>query len=396
MRIAVAYDCLFPWSTGGGERLYRGLAEQFATAGHQVTYLTRRQWADGDEPDLPGVQVLAVSGPTDLYDDQGRRRLPPAVRFAADLLGHLLRRRGHYDAVLVSALPVLNVLAVRAALAGRRTPVVADWLEVWRPDQWREYSGPVVGRVAAVLQRIGIRLSPVASCHARVVAHRLTALGLRGEPLLSPGLLQDAVTVTPALEPPDPPVLVFVGRHIPDKRVETIPAALDHARRAVPGLRARILGEGQQREAVRAEVERLGLRDVVELPGFVNQTVLDDAVRSASCLVNPSAREGYGLVVVEACAAGTPVVLVVGEDNAAVELVDEGVNGFVAMSTSPQDLGDAVVGAVQGGAALRRSTLAWYERAARERTVAATARGLLAVLTGPRAERLAGRRAHRR
>lgn len=383
MRIAVAYDCLFPWSTGGGERQYRGFAEQFVAEGHQVTYLTRRQWADGDEPDLPGVQVVPISGPSELYDDQGRRRLPPAVRYAADLLRHLLRRRGRYDAVLVSALPVLNVLAVRAALAGRRTPVVADWLEVWRPDQWREYSGPVVGRVAAVLQRVGIRLSPAASCHSRAVADRLTAFGLRSRPVLSPGLIQHAVPVVASIEPPDPPVLVFVGRHIPDKRVETIPAALAHARQAVPDLRARILGEGRQRPAVRAEVERLGLQDVVELPGFVSQSALDDAVRSASCLVNPSAREGYGLVVVEACAAGTPVVLVAAEDNAAVELVDEGVNGFVAVSTSPHDLGDAVVAAVQGGAALRRSTLDWYERAARERTMAATARGLLAVLTGP-------------
>ena len=47
-------------------------------------------------------------------------------------------------------------------------------------------------------------------------------------------------------------------------------------------------------------------------------------------LVNPSAREGFGLVVAEAAADGTPSVVVAGEDNAAAELVIDGVNGFVA------------------------------------------------------------------
>ena len=54
MRIAVAYDCLFPWSKGGGERLYRTFAEEFAAGGHEVTYLTRRQW-DGEPPQVEGM-----------------------------------------------------------------------------------------------------------------------------------------------------------------------------------------------------------------------------------------------------------------------------------------------------------------------------------------------------
>ena len=48
------------------------------------------------------------------------------------------------------------------------------------------------------------------------------------------------------------------------------------------------------------------------------------------CLVLPSRREGYGLVVIEAAAHGTPSVVVADPDNAAVELVTEGVNGFIA------------------------------------------------------------------
>ncbi len=64
----------------------------------------------------------------------------------------------------------------------------------------------------------------------------------------------------------------------------------------------------------------------------------------------PSRREGYGLVVIEAASRGTPSVVVAGPDNAAVELVDDGVNGFVAASASPEDLAAAIVRVSDGGA----------------------------------------------
>ena len=47
MKILVVYDCLFPHTIGGAERWYRNLAERLAGEGHDVTYLTLRQWERG-------------------------------------------------------------------------------------------------------------------------------------------------------------------------------------------------------------------------------------------------------------------------------------------------------------------------------------------------------------
>jgi len=124
-------------------------------------------------------------------------------------------------------------------------------------------------------------------------------------------------------------------------------------------------------------VVRCGLAEVIELPGFVSEAVLEATVLEAAVFVNPSRREGYGLVVVEASAAGTPVVLVEAEDNAAIELVEPGVNGFVASSTAPAVLGSAIVAAVQGGSALRVRTREWFEVAAEQRTAELAARQIL-------------------
>lgn len=386
MRIAVAYDCLFPWSKGGGERLYRTFADEFAAAGHEVSYLTRQQW-DGDAPLIDGIRVEAVSRGRELYDQNGVRRLGPAISFSRGLFTHLLRNRRAYDAVLVSALPSINVPAVRAALAGTKVVVSVDWLEVWRPDQWREYSGPVIGRVATLLQRLSAKLSPISTCHSQLTARRLRQSGLRGDPLISPGLIDVASPVEPLLSRTSPPEVIYIGRHIADKRVETLPAAIARAREQIPELTATIFGAGPAQEAVRAEVNRLGLQDVVNMAGFVSQEELHKGIRAAACLVNPSAREGYGLVVVESCAAGTPVVLVDGDDNASIELVEDGVNGKVAASTAPNDLGTAIIEVVSAGEPLRKTTHAWFSEASRTKTIRATARRILA-----RLEEAAGRR----
>ena len=379
MRIAVAFDCLFPWSKGGGERQYRTFAEEFAAAGHEVTYLTRQQW-DGDPPEVDGMTVKVISHDRELYDENGVRQLGPALRFGRGLFTHLRRNRHAYDAILLSATPATNVLAVRAALAGTRTVVAVDWLEVWRATQWREYSGPVVGRVANLLQWLAIRLSPVATCHSRFTAERLRERGVRAEPVISPGLIDSDGTTEPTLVIPEPPRVIFIGRHIPDKRVESLPAAIAYAREQVPDLTATIFGEGPTRDAVLAEVDRLGLGDVVSLPGFVGQDELDEGIRTAACLVNPSGREGYGLVVVESAAAGTPVVLVAGDDNASVELVENGVNGQIAQSTAPDSLGAAIVEVVTAGEPMRKTTHAWFTEASRTRTIRLAARQIAARL----------------
>jgi glycosyltransferase involved in cell wall biosynthesis len=168
---------------------------------------------------------------------------------------------------------------------------------------------------------------------------------------------------------PAEPLVVFAGRHIAEKRVPAVVPAIALARTRLPDLRARILGNGPEREAVLAAVAEHGLEDVVDVPGFVPTEEVERDLARALCLLLPSAREGYGLVVVEASAAATPAVLVRGEDNAATELIEEGVNGFVADSAAPEDLADAIVRVHEAGPALRQSTADWFAANARRLSI---------------------------
>jgi glycosyltransferase involved in cell wall biosynthesis len=370
VRVCIVYDCLFPWTVGGAERWYRNLAERLAADGHEVTYLTLRQWEHGSEPDLPGVDVRAVGPRLQLYDDAGRRRILPPIVFGAGVLAHLVRRGRRYDVVHTASFPYFSLLAAGLLRALLRFRLVVDWHEVWSRAYWREYLGRAGGAVGYAVQLLCVRVPQRAFCFSRLHRDRLHAEGLRGEATVLEGEYAGDLT------PPEPnhaqPVAVFAGRHIPEKRAPAVVPAVGRARDRIPDLRGVVLGDGPEREAVLAAIAREGLQGIVEAPGFVDATEVDEALRHALCMVLPSRREGYGMIVVEAAARGTPSVVVRAEDNAAVELVDDGVNGVIAASASPADLAAAIVRVHEGGDALRRSTCEWFARHARRLSLEAS------------------------
>jgi glycosyltransferase involved in cell wall biosynthesis len=143
-------------------------------------------------------------------------------------------------------------------------------------------------------------------------------------------------------------------------------------------LRGIVFGDGPRRDAVLAAIAAAGAQGFVSAPGFVDGAQVREALAGAACHVLPSVREGYGLVVVEAAVTGTPSVVVRGADNAAAELVHDGVNGRVA--STPAGLADAIVAVVAGGDALRRSTAAWFAGHAEQLSAAASARTIAAAL----------------
>jgi len=358
MRVCIAYDCLFPWTVGGAERWYRNLAERLAEAGHEVTYITRRQWEPGERPRLPGVRVVAVSRAEPLYGPDGNRTISEPLRYGRGVLGHLLRHGRDYDIVHMASFPYFSLLAAAAAQPRGGYRLVVDWHELWSERYWHEYLGGAKGRLGHAVQRACVRAPHRAFCFSRMHRDRLLAEGFRGTVDLLEG------EYAGSLEPPVPnlaqPHVVFAGRHIAEKRVPAIVPAVMRARAAIPDLRATIFGDGPQRAAVLAAIDECGAQGIVGAPGFVDAAEIDAALRTALCMVLPSGREGYGMVVVEASARGTPSVVVAGEDNAAVELVQQGTNGFVGASASAEDLAAAIERVHADGGALREATCAWF------------------------------------
>jgi glycosyltransferase involved in cell wall biosynthesis len=328
----------------------------------------------GQAPELEGITVVAVTPPMELYAG-GRRRVFPPVLFGLGVLRHLLRHGRRYDIVHTASFPYFSLLAAGAARPAARYRLVVDWHEVWSREYWRSYLGTFGGEIGWRIQALCMRVPQTAFCFSRLHAERLRRGGV--EPTLLEGEYAGEATAPVPL--PAKPRVVFAGRHIPEKRVLALPPAMRRVRQEVPGLRCVIYGDGPEREKLLQAIADGGLEDAVSAPGFVDAEQIAHAIGNALCLVLPSSREGYGLVVVEAAAAATPSVVVAGPDNAAAELVEDGENGFVASSASPEDLARAIARVHRGGQALRESTAAWFARNAERLSLETSLRTVMRV-----------------
>jgi glycosyltransferase involved in cell wall biosynthesis len=370
MRVCLVYDCLFPYTVGGAERWYRNLGERLAADGHEVTYLTLRQWDRGAGAQVPGVRVVSAGPRMQLYAEGGRRRILPPLVFGAGVLWHLLRNGGRYDVVHTASFPYFSLLAAAVARPLRRFRLVVDWHELWSRDYWVEYLGRTGGRAGAAVQSLCLRVPQRAFCFSQLHARRLREAPVNGELTVLEG------EYAGALEAREPelaqPVVVFAGRHIPEKRVPSLVPALALARERIPDLRGEVYGDGPERQEVLRLRAEYGLDGALDVPGFVAAERVEQALAHALCMLLPSRREGYGMVVVEAAALGTPSVVVSGPDNAATDLVSEGENGYVAASARPEDLAAAIERVHAEGHALRERTAAWFRANAQRLSLAAS------------------------
>jgi glycosyltransferase involved in cell wall biosynthesis len=359
VRICLVYDHLFPETIGGTERWMRDLALRLASLDHEVTYLTLRHWESDAPPRLGGVHVIGLARPGRIYAEE-RRSFGPPLRFGVAVWRHLWRHGRTYDVVHTAAFPYFPLLAAGVLRGRSGYRIVVDWHEVWTRRYWRRYAGAVAGTIGWLVQRACVRVPQSAFCVSQLHARRLVAEGYRGEPTLLPGEYAGPSEAIPAADV-DTSLVVYAGRHVKEKRVDALVRAFARARAERPDLRLELRGDGPERGRIEALVRELGLDESVRVLGHRPEDDVAAALGRAGCLATASEREGYGLVVVEAAAHGTPSVVVDGPENAATELVVPGLNGEIARSAEPDELAGTILRVLDQGDDLRASTARWFE-----------------------------------
>ncbi|HET9223359.1 MAG TPA: glycosyltransferase family 4 protein [Roseiflexaceae bacterium] len=103
--------------------------------------------------------------------------------------------------------------------------------------------------------------------------------------------------------------ILCVARHYPRKHIADLLRALPAVRRVVPRARAVIVGDGPEHSNLRALSAQLGLDDAVQFLGSLpDDTQVARCYRQADVFCMPSVQEGFGIVFLEAMAAGLPIV----------------------------------------------------------------------------------------
>lgn len=284
---------------GGAERTVLRLAAAFRTRGRAV-HLVLDQ--------AVGELVAEADGLGLPVEDLGAGR---AITALPRLAGWLRRRR---PAALISAISHNNVIAVWArAMAGVDTRIIVGEhsvasLQAMSEPSWQHRIMPLLARLVYPRADAIVAVSDSAADALAESAHLPRRLiTVIPNPVVDEGFASRAALPAPHqwLAGDGPPVIVAAGRLVPLKDFATLIRAFAVVAGRRPA-RLLILGEGPCRGELERLIDESGLRDVVHLPGNVPDVAPYFA--RAAAVVMSSRYEGFGLVLVEAMACGTPVV----------------------------------------------------------------------------------------
>jgi glycosyltransferase involved in cell wall biosynthesis len=139
--------------------------------------------------------------------------------------------------------------------------------------------------------------------------------------------------------PLDAKVIGTVARLSPQKALHVLLEALPAVIREVPEVRVLIVGDGSERPRLEKLADRLGVASCVYFAG--NRVDVPDQLLAMDVFVLPSLFEGLPLAILEAMAAGRPVVATAVDG--VPEIVKDGVTGFLVSPGNPAQLARALV-----------------------------------------------------
>ena len=322
------------WGTGGIERATRTLLRALADLYGPERVGLLSVWGGA----APLSCRVLWAGPS----SRGATRVPARVkvRFAAAAV--VAARRWRRRLVIVACHPHLAPVAQACVrVSGAPFLVWCHGEEVWRPQ--RSLVREALRAADAVVAPSGFTASVVQQV-ANVDGRRLSVLplALSAEVPLPVGVRQ----------PRKQPTVLSVARLVPEhayKGIDTLLAAWPGVLEAVPQAELQIVGDGPDRPRLEAEARRLGLDGRIQFAGALGDVALAHAYGEATVfalpvrtmLGNQAGGEGFGLVYLEAAAAGLPVVA--GNGGAIPEVVRDGETGLLVDARSPKEVAQAVV-----------------------------------------------------
>lgn len=128
--------------------------------------------------------------------------------------------------------------------------------------------------------------------------------------------------------------VVSVGRLDRLKRFDLLVKAMKHTETPV---RCRIAGTGPERESLEALIDRLGVREKVELLGWVEDRAAVDLYVDSLAVFYAPYDEDYGYVTVEGFKCAKPVITAA-DSGGVLEFVEDGKNGFVCSPDAPREI----------------------------------------------------------
>lgn len=314
MRIALFTETFLPKVDGIVTRLSHTV-DHLQRMGNQVLVVS----PDGGLKEYKGAKIYGVPGfPMPLYPELKLAIPRPAIgeeleNFNPDLV-HLVN-----PAVLG-----LGGLYYAKAL---NVPLVASY-HTHLPKYLEHYNMGMLEGVLWELLKVAHNQAVLNLCTSTAMQAELTDHGIervevwqRGvdTELFEPALANREMRSRLSQGNPDCPILLYVGRLSAEKEIDRIKPVLE----SIPNARLALVGDGPYRQ----DLEQHFAGTATHFVGYLTGRDLGEAFASADAFIFPSRTETLGLVLLEAMAAGCPVVAA--RSGGITDIVDDGVNGYL-------------------------------------------------------------------
>jgi glycogen(starch) synthase len=338
-----------PVVVGGLGRHVHALSTALVRAGHEVTVVTRHAPGAPLEEYSEGVRIVRAPEDPPLFP------LDPANMLAWTMaLNHTLTRsalraaeNGEYDVIhahdwlvahtavtLKEHLDLPLVATIHATEAGRH--------QGWLPEPMNKAIHSVEWWLAHEACRV-----IVCSEYMQWEVNRLLEIPTgRIEPVpngVDVGAFQAssrAVVAARSRFAGSGPMVGFAGRLVYEKGVQDLLAAVPRLAAEHDGLRVVLAGDGPYKAELLDEIRRHQLHNVVSFTGFLGVGQLPAVMGASDAMVVPSIYEPFGMVALEAAAAGAP--LAVASTGGLAEIVQPGETGVTFPAQDPSGLAEAV------------------------------------------------------
>jgi glycogen(starch) synthase len=350
-----------PVVVGGLGRHVHALSVALAAAGHSVTVVTRHAPGAPMEELREGVRIVRAPEDPPMFPLATPSLLAWTMAFNHSLTRAALHAAAtetydvihahdwlvtHTAVTLKHHLGVPLVATIHATEAGRH--------QGWLPEEMNKCIHSVEWWLAREACRV-----VVCSSYMRWEVTRLLDLPANRVDVIPNGVDNRAwrspprkVAAARSRFAAGGPLIGFAGRLVYEKGVQHLVSALPQLSDSHPGLRVVIVGDGPHKDELQQEVRRLRVQNAVSFPGFLCTKELPAVLAATDAVVVPSIYEPFGMVALEAAAAGAP--LAVASTGGLAEIVQSGVTGVTFPAKDPAALAGAVSTLLSDGVFARR------------------------------------------
>lgn len=329
IKIAFVTDSVYPYNKGGKEtRLYE-ISRRLVRADREIHIYTMKWWDGPNQIQHEGVYLNALCRLYPLYAGN-RRSITQALAFGLATFKLVFEQ---FDVLDVDHMPFYPLFSARIVTWIKRKRLVATWHEVWGHDYWYEYLKGPIGIFGFVTEWLSFRLPDLIISNSEHTTKKLKATGVTKTIFTIPlGVDLDAVNeAIPSTEMTD---VIYVGRLLAHKNVDLLIRAIGMVKQTKPNIKCIVIGDGPEQSKLSQLISDLKLNENIRMTGFISENAdIYGFMKSSKVLVLPSVREGYGLVAVEANAAGIPAITIDHPDNAARDLIEVSRNGYLCEPT---------------------------------------------------------------